>query len=187
MMSVANISTALAAQRRSRPPCLWLTGLSGAGKSTLASLLEQRLIQIGLAAYALDGDELRTGLNQDLDYTDAHRTENVRRVAEVARLMVNAGVTPIVALISPFQADRALARARFAPDEFYEIFVDAPLQVCERRDPKGLYAKARRGELARLTGIDSPYEPPSQPDLHLHTDADDAHQCVERIIQLLRV
>jgi adenylyl-sulfate kinase len=176
-----------AASKRKRPVCVWLTGRPGAGKSTIAGLLESRLIQIGLSAYTLDGDELRAGLNRDLGYSDAHRTENVRRVAEVARLMVNAGVIPIVALISPFHADRALARVRFAPEEFCEVYVDAPLQVCERRDPKGLYARARRGELARFTGIDSPYEPPLQPELHLHTDADNAEQCVEQIIRRLGV
>jgi adenylyl-sulfate kinase len=175
------------APRRKLPLCVWLTGLPGAGKSTLAGLLERRLAQLEQRACILDGDALRAGLNSDLGYSDAHRTENVRRVAEVARLMVQAGVTPIVSLISPFLADRVLARARFAPEQFCEIFVDAPQAVCEQRDPKGLYAKARRGELLRFTGIDSPYEPPPHPDLHVRTDLDDAGQCVERIVALLRV
>jgi adenylyl-sulfate kinase len=184
-MGVVNISAALDAQRRKGPVCVWLTGLSGAGKSTIAGLLERRLIRLGQLAYMLDGDQLRKTLNRDLGYSDADRTENVRRVAELARLMVNAGVSPIVSLISPFMADRALARAQFAAGEFCEVFVDAPLQVCEARDPKGLYAKARRGEITRFTGIDSRYEAPPQPHLHLHTDTDDPEHCVQRILGLL--
>jgi len=184
-MGVVNISADLAAPRRKGPVCVWLTGLPGAGKSTIAGLLERRLIGLGQLAYRLDGDELRKGLNRDLGYSDADRTENVRRAAEVARLMVNAGVSPIVSLISPFIADRALARAQFAAGEFCEVFVDAPLQVCEARDPKGLYAKARRGEITRFTGIDSRYEPPPQPHLHLHTDTEDLERCVQRILGLL--
>ncbi len=182
---VVDISVARATQRIRGPVCIWLTGLSGAGKSTIAHLLARRLIECGQPACVLDGDDLRKGLNRDLGFSDAHRTENVRRVAEVARLMVNAGVVPIVALISPFHADRVLARSRFAVHEFSEIFVDAPLTVCEQRDPKGLYAKARRGQLDGFTGIDSPYEPPPQPDLHLNTDAADVAQCVEQIVNLL--
>jgi len=174
------------AHHSQRPVCVWMTGLSGAGKSTIAGLLKQRLARLGRPAYLLDGDELRTGLNRDLGFTDTDRAENVRRVAEVARLMVNAGVIPIVALISPFLADRAIARSRFEPGEFLEIFVDAPLAVCEQRDPKGLYARARRGDLARMTGIDSRYEAPQRPELHLLTGEGQPGQSVERILSLLQ-
>lgn len=148
-----------------RPGVVYLTGLSGAGKSTLARLLQQRLQAQGIGCYVLDGDELRTGLCAGLGFSDADRIENMRRVAEVARLMVDAGLVVITALISPFRAAREAARARFAPGAFFEVFVDAPLAVCEARDPKGLYRRARRGEIPGFTGIDSPYEPPLAPDI----------------------
>ena len=166
-----------------RALCLWMTGLSGSGKSTISGVLLKTLRSRGRYALSLDGDVLRQGLNRDLGYDDADRSENIRRTAEVARLMVDAELVVVVSLISPFRSDREFARSRFAPGQFCEIFVDAPLQVCERRDPKGLYAKARRGELTRMTGIDSPYEPPERPDLHLHTDVDDVDTCVERILR----
>ncbi len=167
------------------PRCVWLTGLSGAGKSTLADLLQSTLHHQGRHLYVLDGDNLRHGLNRDLGFTAADRVENVRRVAEVARLMVDAGLIVIVSLISPFRAERQLARERFAPGEFIEVFVDTSLQECERRDTKGLYAKARRGELKNFTGIDSAYEPPESPELHLDTDRDSAAEAVARIVALL--
>jgi len=170
----------------SRALCLWMTGLPGSGKSTISAALLERLRAQGRAAYGLDGDVLRLGLNRDLGYTDADRSENIRRTAEVARLMVDAGLIVVVSLISPFRSDRQFARSRFAPDRFCEIFIDAPLVVCERRDPKGLYAKARRGELPRMTGIDSPYEPPEAAELHVHTDADNVDACVEQILAWLR-
>lgn len=165
--------------------CLWMTGLSGAGKSTLADLLVPRLRTQGVVAVRLDGDALRTGLNRDLGFSDADRSENIRRTAEVARLMVEGGLTVVVSLISPFRADREQARSLFPRHQFIEIFVDAPLTVCERRDPKGLYARARRGELQHMTGIDSAYEVPERPDLHLQTEVDPAADCVERILALL--
>jgi adenylyl-sulfate kinase len=171
---------------RCRPVCVWLTGLSGSGKSTIARLLESRLAGMGLSPYVLDGDDLRAGLNKDLGFSDADRAENVRRVAEVARLMVDAGVVPIVSLISPFRADRALARARFAAGGFCEAFVDAPLEVCEKRDPKGLYARARRGEVLRMTGLGSAYEVPEAPELHLLTGVGEPGDSVERILLWLR-
>ena len=149
------------------PRCIWFTGLSGSGKSNIANLLEKRLYAEGLATYLLDGDNVRHGLNRDLGFTEADRVENIRRVAEVARLMVDAGLVVLVSFISPFKAERRMARSLFQDGEFVEVFVDTPLAECEARDPKGLYAKARRGELKNFTGIDSPYEPPQAPEIHL--------------------
>lgn len=157
------------------PRCIWFTGLSGAGKSTLANLLEMRLYEQGRHTYLLDGDNLRHGLNSDLGFSEVDRTENIRRVAEVAKLMVDAGLIVLVSLISPFREQRDFARNIFGRHEFVEVFVDTPLQECERRDAKGLYAKARRGELKSFTGIDSPYEPPHSPDIWLKTDTVDSN------------
>jgi len=165
--------------------CLWLTGLSGAGKSTLAQLLVARLRAQGLQACPVDGDALRKGLSCDLGFSDADRSENIRRAAELARLLVDQGIWVVVSLISPFRADRALARARFVPGEFIEVYVDAPLSVCEQRDPKGLYARARRGQLPGMTGIDSVYEAPEQPELHLHTELELPDLCLQRILDSL--
>lgn len=170
---------------RQRPRCIWLTGLPASGKSTIANLLEKRLHAEGKLTYVLDGDNLRRGLSSDLGFSDADRVENVRRVAEVARLMVDAGLVVVVSFISPFRAERAMARALFAPGEFVEVFVDAPLAECERRDPKGHYAKARRGEIAQFTGIGSPYEPPEAPDLHLRTGEEDAEASVQRLFEAI--
>ncbi|MGC2399412.1 MAG: adenylyl-sulfate kinase [Acidobacteriaceae bacterium] len=174
-----------ARQKLQRPFCLWLTGLPGAGKSTIANLLEKHLFASGRHTYILDGDNLRRGLNRDLGFSQADRVENIRRAMEVARLCVDAGLVVIVALISPYRAERALARLQFEPDEFVEIYVDAALQECERRDPKGLYAKARRGELLDFTGIDSSYEPPEAPEVHLDTVAKNPEECVARILSYL--
>jgi len=160
---------ARAALKRQRPACIWLTGLPGSGKSTIANALEKRLHAEARHTYLLDGDNVRHGLSRDLGFTEADRAENVRRVAEVARLMVDAGLIVIVSFISPFRAERRFARALFADGEFVEVFVDTPLAECERRDPKGLYAKARRGGLANFTGIDSPYDPPEAAELRLDT------------------
>ena len=165
---------ARAASLAQTPRCIWFTGLSGSGKSTIANLLEKRLHAQGRHTYILDGDNLRHGLNRDLGFTQADRVENIRRVAEVAKLMVDAGLLVLVSFISPFRAERELARSLFAPAEFVEVFVDASLAECERRDPKGLYAKARRGELKNFTGIDSPYEAPLVPEVHLHSAKIDA-------------
>ena len=177
-------------ERRARaklqhPRCLWLTGLSGSGKSTVANLLEKRLVSEGRHTYLLDGDNVRHGLNRDLGFTEADRVENIRRVAEVARLMVDAGLIVIVAFISPFRPEREYARGLFEPGDFREIFVDAPLATCEARDPKGLYAKARRGEVQNFTGISSPYEPPKQPDLRLDTETESPERCVELLLASL--
>lgn len=174
-----------ARQKSQKPVCIWLTGLPGAGKSTIASLLERRLFVEGKHGFVLDGDNVRLGLNLDLGYSEADRIENIRRVAEVARLFVDAGLIVIVALISPYRAQREAARLRFDRCEFLEIFVDAPLEECERRDPKGMYAKARRGELTNFTGVDSSYEAPLSPDVRLDTVAQSADECVERLMQVL--
>ncbi len=152
------------------PACLWFTGLSGSGKSTVANLVEKRLHAMGYHTYMLDGDNVRHGLNRDLGFTEEDRVENIRRVGEVARLMVDAGLIVLVSFISPFRSERAMARGLFAAGDFHEIFVDTPLAVCEQRDPKGLYAKARAGQLSNFTGIDSPYEAPETPEVHLDGD-----------------
>jgi bifunctional enzyme CysN/CysC len=169
-----------------KPACLWFTGLSGSGKSTVANLLEKRLYARGRHTYLLDGDNVRHGLNRDLGFTEADRVENIRRVAEVARLMTDAGLIVIVSFISPFRAEREFARSLFEPGEFCEIFVDAPLALCEERDPKGLYAKARRGDLKNFTGIDSPYETPLAPEFRLDTGAASPEACVDELLAALR-
>ena len=169
-----------------QPAVLWLTGLSGAGKSALANALSRRLHMMGRAAYVLDGDNVRLGLNRDLGFTAADRVENIRRVAEVARLMADAGLIVITAFISPFRSERALARSRMEPGQFVEVHVDVPLSVAEARDPKGLYAKARRGELPNFTGIDSPYEPPDAPDIYLDQSILTPDGAAERVLAKLR-
>ena len=160
---------------------VWLTGLSGSGKSTIANLVEKKLHAEGRHTYLLDGDNVRHGLNKDLGFTDADRVENIRRVAEVAKLMVDAGLIVLVSFISPFRAERDMARGLMARDDFVEVFVDTPLSVAESRDVKGLYKKARAGELKNFTGIDSPYEPPENPEIHIDTTAESAAQAAERI------
>ncbi|MCG6118370.1 MAG: adenylyl-sulfate kinase [Aquimonas sp.] len=177
---------ARALQKGQRPAVLWLTGLSGAGKSTLANAIERRLHALGRHSMLLDGDNVRHGLNRDLGFTDADRVENIRRVAEVAKLMTEAGLICLISFISPFRSERGFARGLFGAGEFFEVFVDAPLNIAEGRDPKGLYAKARRGELDNFTGISSPYEPPETPDLHLRTDQTDPETLAEQVIAHLR-
>jgi bifunctional enzyme CysN/CysC len=174
-----------AAAKRQHPCVVWLTGLSGAGKSTIANLAERKLHGLGFHTYLLDGDNLRHGLNKDLGFTASDRAENIRRAAEVAKLMVDAGLIVIVAFISPFASDREEARTLVSADEFYEVFVDAPLHVAEERDPKGLYKKARRGELQNFTGIDAPYERPDSPDLRIDTTAMTAEEAADAVIALL--
>jgi len=164
---------------------IWLTGLSGAGKSTIANLVEQRLHEVGRHTYLLDGDNLRHGLNKDLGFDAASRVENIRRTAEVAKLMVDAGLIVIVALISPFARERAMARALVGQGEFFEIHVDVSVRVAESRDPKGLYAKARRGELRNFTGIDAPYEAPVAPELRLDTTLLTPEEAAAEVIALL--
>ncbi|HDR9083452.1 TPA: adenylyl-sulfate kinase [Burkholderia vietnamiensis] len=168
-----------------RPFVVWLTGVSGAGKSTLASLLKLQLDALGHRTYLLDGDTLREGLNRDLGFSDADRRENIRRTAEVARLMTDAGFIVIAALISPFADARAQARARFAPGTFVEVFVDVALEVAEARDPKGLYVLARRGTIQQFTGIGSPYEQPESPEVHVRTAEASPDACVAEIMRQL--
>src|SRR5205814_2742917 len=173
-----------------RPAVLWFTGLSGAGKSTIANLVEKKLAATGRHSYLLDGDNVRHGLNKDLGFTEADRVENIRRVAEVAKLMVDAGLIVLTAFISPFRSERAMARSLLGEGEFVEIYVDTPLEVAEQRDVKGLYRKARRGELANFTGIDSPYEAPENPEIRIDTTTLTPEQAAERIVahlQALRV
>jgi bifunctional enzyme CysN/CysC len=176
---------ARAAAKAQKPCVLWLTGLSGAGKSTIANLVERKLHSLGRHTYLLDGDNVRHGLNKDLGFTAADRAENIRRVAEVARLMVDAGLIVLVSFISPFEAERAMARALFEPGEFLEVYVDVPLAVAEARDRKGLYAKARRGELVNFTGIDSPYEAPASPDIHIDATSGSPEAAADAVVDAL--
>ncbi len=176
---------ARSASKDQKPSILWFTGLSGAGKSTIANLVEQKLHLMGRHTYMLDGDNVRHGLNRDLGFTDADRVENIRRVAETAKLFVDAGLIVLVSFISPFRSERAMARDLVEEGEFIEIFVDAPLAVAEARDPKGLYKKAREGQIANFTGIDSPYEAPVAPDLHLDTASSDPEVLAERVLRYL--
>jgi bifunctional enzyme CysN/CysC len=164
---------------------VWLTGRPGAGKSTIADLLEQVLVRSGRHVYVLDGDVLRRGLSRDLGFSEADRAENVRRVGEVAHLMMDAGLIVIVALISPYRNERRAARALFEPGEFIEVYVDTPLEVAERRDPKGMYKKARRGEIKNFTGIDAPYEPPEHAEIHIETVQVPAEDAAQRIVRYL--
>jgi bifunctional enzyme CysN/CysC len=170
---------------RQKPAVLWFTGLSGAGKSTIANLVEKKLHRMNRHSFLLDGDNVRHGLNRDLGFTDADRVENIRRVGEVARLMTDAGLIVITAFISPFRAERAMVRQMVAPGEFVEIFIDTSIEEAERRDVKGLYAKARAGKLANFTGIDSPYEPPEQPDLRIDTSRLSPDQAATLIVDYL--
>lgn len=169
-----------------RPAVVWFTGLSGAGKTTLANLVEHQLRAQGVMTAVLDGDDLRHGLSSDLGFTDADRRENMRRVAEVARLMADAGLVVLVALIAPFRDERAMARALLEPRPFIEAYVDAPLEVVEARDPKGLYKKARAGLLANFTGVDSPYEPPANPQLWLRTSHNSPSDCAAEVVRCLQ-
>jgi bifunctional enzyme CysN/CysC len=169
-----------------KPALLWFTGLSGAGKSTIANILEKKLHALGKHTFLLDGDNVRHGLNRDLGFTEADRVENIRRVAEVAKLFVDAGLITLVAFISPFRAEREMARQNVGPGEFVEIFVDTPLDACEERDPKGLYKKARRGELQNFTGLDSPYEPPDNAELTLDALNEGPADLADRIIRFMQ-
>ena len=177
---------ARAAMKGQRPFVLWLTGLSGAGKSTLAEAIDQRLHGRGLHSYVLDGDIMRHGLNRDLGFSADDRRENIRRTGEVSRLLVDAGLIVVSAFISPYRADRELLRQLFPAGQYIEIYVEAPLAVCEQRDPTGLYKRARAGEIRDFTGIGSPYESPLQPDISLRTDLMSPVQCVEEVFAVLQ-
>jgi bifunctional enzyme CysN/CysC len=173
---------ARAAAKNQTPKVFWFTGLSGSGKSTIANLFEQKLHAMGKHTYILDGDNVRHGLNRDLGFTETDRVENIRRVTEVAKLMVDAGLIVLVTFISPFRADRAMARSLFNEGEFIEVFVDTSLEVAEQRDPKGLYAKARRGEIKNFTGIDSPYEAPEDPEFKINTSNSDLEDIIKSLL-----
>ncbi len=168
-----------------KPSVIWFTGLSGSGKSTLASALEYRLHEAGLKTYILDGDNIRSGLNKDLTFSDDDRKENIRRISEVAKLFVDAGTIVLTAFISPFKEDRATARNLVEDGEFIEVFVDCPLEVCEQRDVKGLYQKARKGEITKFTGIDSPFEAPDQPEITIPTHQLSLEESVEKLFKFV--
>ncbi|MBY6036289.1 adenylyl-sulfate kinase [Fictibacillus nanhaiensis] len=157
----------------------WFTGLSGSGKSTLANQLEKELFALNYSTYLLDGDNIRHGLNKDLHFSNADRVENIRRIGEVSKLFVDAGIVVLSAFVSPFEADRNIVRSLFSDSEFYEIYVECPVEECEKRDPKGLYKKAREGKIKEFTGIQSPYEIPENPDLLINTQQNNLEQCTE--------
>ncbi len=173
-----------------RSACLWFTGLSGSGKSTVANVVEQELYNAGLRTYILDGDNIRKGLNKDLNFTEEGRIENIRRIGEVAKLMTDAGIIVLAAFVSPFLKDRQLLRDLMG-DSFIEIFVDAPIEVCESRDVKGLYKKARAGEISNFTGISSPFERPEHPDVHIRTDkqnlSDSAKSVLDTVLPKIKI
>ncbi|RXJ68977.1 adenylyl-sulfate kinase [Halarcobacter ebronensis] len=168
-----------------KPCILWFTGLSGSGKSTIANAVEAELFKRGRKTYLLDGDNVRHGLNKDLGFTEIDRIENIRRIGEVSKLFVDAGLIVLTAFISPFKSDRQVARSLVKYDEFIEVFVDTPLEICEQRDPKGLYKKARKGAIKNFTGIDSPYEAPEEPQIHIKTNECTIQECVDSIINHL--
>jgi adenylylsulfate kinase len=173
------------AQQGHRGATLWLTGLSASGKSTIARAVELALYERGRRAYVLDGDNIRHGLNRDLGFGPAARTENIRRIGEVAKLMTDAGILVLTAFISPYRADRDAVRALLGPGDFAEVFVDCDLATCEARDPKGLYAKARRGEIPEFTGVSAPYEAPVAAELTVHSDRSDVDACAAQILGYL--
>ena len=180
------LDKATRSQIKEQHPCvLWFTGLSGAGKSTIANIVEKKLNAKGKHTYLLDGDNVRYGLNKDLGFTDEERIENIRRVGEVAKLFVDAGIITIASFISPFRSDRRMVRNLFEEDEFIEVFVSAPLELCEKRDPKGLYKKARAGEIPHFTGIDSPYETPEREHIILDTTVLTAEESADQLVEYM--
>ncbi|WP_038178825.1 adenylyl-sulfate kinase [Vibrio rhizosphaerae] len=173
-------------QKNQKPVVLWFTGLSGSGKSSIANAVEVRLFQQGKHSYLLDGDNIRHGLNKDLSFNDTDRVENIRRIGEVARLFVDSGLIVLTAFISPFATERQQVRALFPETQFLEIYIDTPLTVCEARDPKSLYKKARTGVIKNFTGIDSEYQPPLHPEIHIKTEKKSIEACAEEIIEKLQ-
>ena len=172
--------------RNMHKPCiLWFTGLSGSGKSTVANVVERKLFDMGCTTYLLDGDNIRHGLNRDLGFTEAERIENIRRIGEVAKLFIDAGLIALTAFISPFRNEREMVRNLVEEGEFIEIFIDTPLELCESRDPKGLYRKARNGEIKDFTGIDSPYEEPTAPEIHIKTDTLSVDAAADMVVAYL--
>ncbi len=169
-----------------RGACLWFTGLSGSGKSTLARRVEEKLFELGMFVYVLDGDNVRHGLNKDLGFSPEDRTENIRRIGEVSKLFTDAGAVTVTAFISPYRSDRDQVRKIMKEGDFFEVFVSAPLEVCEQRDPKGLYKKARAGQIPEFTGISAPYEEPLKPELVIDTAKHDLEQCVEQVLAALK-
>ena len=165
-----------------KPQLIWFTGFSGSGKSTLAGALEVYLHNQGVPTYLLDGDNIRTGLNKDLDFSEASRNENIRRIGEVSKLFLDAGLVVITAFISPFKSDRESARELVGKDNFIEVYVECPIEICEQRDVKGLYAKARRGEIQNFTGITSPFEIPESPTVKVNTAENDLEECLKQLI-----
>ena len=172
--------------KKQKPCILWFTGLSGSGKSTVANAVELKLKELGKHTYLLDGDNIRMGLNKGLGFSDGDRVENIRRIGEVSKLFVDAGLIVLTAFISPFQQERDNVRDLVEEGEFIEIFIDTPLKVCEGRDPKGLYKKARDGKIPNFTGISSPYEAPSKAEIHIKNDKISIDECVEKVIEYLK-
>lgn len=180
----SNITKIQRAKLKNQKPCVvWFTGLSGSGKSTLANALEEKLFNLGYHTYILDGDNVRHGLNKDLGFDEASRIENIRRIGELCKLFIDSGLIVICAFVSPFEKDRAFVRSLLEKDEFIEVFVDIPLEICEKRDPKGLYKKARNGEIQNFTGINSPYEKPINPEIHIQKE--DINENVDMIFEIL--
>ncbi|MGY2575686.1 adenylyl-sulfate kinase [Vibrio sp. C8] len=171
--------------KQQQPVVLWFTGLSGSGKSTVANAVESKLLSLGKHSYLLDGDNVRHGLNKDLGFSDADRIENIRRIGEVAKLFVDSGAIVLTAFISPFISDRQQARELLEEKQFLEVFIDTPLEICEQRDPKGLYKKARKGEIKNFTGIDSEYEAPVNPEIHIATAKKSIEECAELVVKQL--
>lgn len=181
-----HICKAQRAELKNQKPCLlWYTGLSGSGKSTVANAVDALLFKLGCHSYLLDGDNVRHGLNGDLGFTDEARIENIRRISEVSKLFIDAGLIVSTAFISPFTQDRASARAKLAQGEFIEVYIDTPISICEQRDPKGLYKKARAGEIKDFTGIDSSYDIPDNPEIHIKTAEQSIEACAKQIVSYL--
>lgn len=182
-----HISQQARAEQKQQQPCvLWFTGLSGSGKSTVANCVESKLFELGKHTYLLDGDNVRHGLNKGLSFSEEDRIENIRRVGEVAKLFADAGLIVVTAFISPFRQDRDMVRSLTKPGQFIEVFIDTPLSVCEERDPKGLYKKARAGEIQDFTGISSPYEAPEKPEIHVINDQISVEEAADQIITYLK-